>query len=112
MPDGQAVPSATGVPLQAPLSQVSVVHAFPSSQVLQAAPPLPQLVADWLAVFWQEVALAQHPGQRLVVPNTQVHFPPRQLSSAGQAAPVEPQTQVPSAQRSAVAGQAVLQAPQ
>jgi hypothetical protein len=68
-----------------------------------AAPPVPQVLAPWLAGGTQVPAL-QHPVGQLAASHTQA--PPTQRWPAEHAAP-EPHAQAPFAQRSAVALQAV-----
>lgn len=74
LPPGQ-LPELRGVWVQLPLLQLSVVHGFPSSQLVQVFPEEPQAAAEVPA--WQ-LAPFQHPVQQL---------PPRQAPPVPQVPP-------------------------
>lgn len=99
-PPGQVVETfgAFGVVQLPELLQASAVQGSPSSQVLHAAPPLPQLLTDDPL---RQVSPSQQPPQR--PPTIHLHWPPTQSRLAGQAPPVLPHTQLPPAQRSTAA---------
>jgi hypothetical protein len=77
-----------------------------------AAPPWPHVVGDCCSWAMQLPLLSQQPLGQVVASQGVTQAPSRHAWPSGQAAPVAPQTQFPSAQVSAVAPQATQPAPQ
>jgi hypothetical protein len=108
----QGVPLFCGAATQVPVAlQLSVVQNSPSSQALQAMPPLPHLVVDWVLPGGRQVFPSQQPLHAF--PGTQAQFPATQVRPFVQAAPALPQTQVELLHRLVVsAGHGLKQPPQ